>query len=74
MRPPQSGPHHAGGGGGSGGGGGGGDLFTAFLDADEHSRQSQNQGGFGLDWPVHGSNAGGSGPPPASTAAPPPGK
>jgi hypothetical protein len=44
------------------------------LDADEHSRQSQNQGGFGLDWPVHGSNAGGSGPPPASTAAPPPGK
>lgn len=73
MRPPQSGPHHPGGGGGSGGGGGG-DLFTAFLDADEHSRQSQNQGGFGLDWPVHSSNAGGSGPPSASPAAPPPGE
>ncbi|KAF9445246.1 hypothetical protein P691DRAFT_795734 [Macrolepiota fuliginosa MF-IS2] len=64
MRPPQS-SHHPSSGGGSGGGGG--DLFTAFLDADEHSRQSQSQG-FGLDWPVHSSSTS-SGPPPAN---PPP--
>lgn len=68
MRPPQSGgSHHPGSGGGSGGGGGS-DLFTAFLDADEHSRQSQGQG-FGLDWPVHNSNTG-SGPPPSNPPPP----
>lgn len=70
MRPPQSGSHHQQGGGGSGGSSGG-DLFTAFLDADEHSRQSQNPG-FGLDWPVHSSTPG-SGPP-SSNSAPPPGE
>lgn len=69
MRPPQSGSSHHPGGGGSGGGGSNSELFTAFLDADEHSRQSQGQG-FGLDWPVHGSNAS-SGPPPNN---PPPGR
>jgi len=70
MRPPPSGSRHPGSGGGSGGGSSG-DLFTAFLDADEHSRQSQNQG-FGLDWPVHNSTPG-SGPP-SSNPPPPPGE
>ncbi|PPQ85733.1 hypothetical protein CVT24_002059, partial [Panaeolus cyanescens] len=67
----------AGGYGGSGGGGGhhgnhGRDLFTAFLDADEQSRQGHGGGGpphsasagggggsFGFDWPSHGPSGGG---------------
>ncbi|KAF8871318.1 hypothetical protein BD779DRAFT_1664564 [Infundibulicybe gibba] len=60
IRPPQHSPHsahphHPQGASGGGGGGGGDNLFAAFLDADEHSRQNQSQApGFGLDWPVHG--------------------
>jgi len=60
MRPPQSAPHHP-----SGGGGGG--AFNAFLDADEHSRQTQGQQGFGLDWPVHEPNAPAAAPGPNSS-------
>jgi len=76
-----SAPAGTGGSGGTGGGGGGGDLFVAFLDADEQTRQSQPPQGpnFQLDWPVHTSGgsggggnpqSGGSGPSTSSSGAP----
>lgn len=54
------------GGTGGGGGGGGGDLFVAFLDADEQTRQPPQGSNYSLDWPVHSTNSSGGGGNPQS--------